>query len=340
MAIYRETGDGFVFTGPFAVATFEPGAAIELVPNPHYDDRAEHRPEIGLRRFTDGQSLALALEAGELDLAFNLPVEALPRLRADPEIEVSSFPVAYQYMMWMNTRSGALGEPAVRRAIDLAVDRAVLADVVRGGEVATGAFATFFPFAAEAPRQHDAEAARGLLEAAGWRDQDGHAVREKDGVELRLRLHAYPQRPDLLTFQPVLQAQLKAVGIAVETFVTEAVSELARARDFDLLLWAQHTAPAGDPAFFLEMFLRSEAANNHSGFANEASDAVLDRLAATAAPEGRAALAREAQKILFAETPVTFLLTPSWHYGARGALRSYEIWGSDYYVIRDDLFVE
>src|SRR6516165_10062385 len=116
-------------------------------------------------------------------------MEALPRLRARAGLTVKSFPVAYQYMMWMNTRRAPLADVRVRRA---------------------------------------------------------------------LVLYAYPQRPDLVTFLPVLKALYGQIGVAVETRLTEAVSQLAAAHDFDLLLWAQHTVPAGDPAFFLNMFLRTD----------------------------------------------------------------------------------
>ena len=339
MVVYRQTEDGPVFTGPFQVDAFDSGSELVLSPNPYYDDDVDRRPNLHLIRFPDAQSLALALEAGELDLAFNLPVEALPRLRADEALAIRSFPVAYQYMMWLNTRRPPLAEPAVRQAIDLAVDREMLTTAINGGDVATGAFAVFFPFAADEPRPFDPAAAEALLDNAGWTDTDGDGIRDQGGQDLVLDLHAYPQRPDLVSFLPVVEAQLQAVGIGVSTFVTEAVSDLARSQDFDLLLWAQHTAPAGDPAFFLNAFLRTGGGNNHAGYASPDYDAVLDAMAQTAAPDERAALARQAQDLLFADVPVSFLVTPSWHYGTNRRLAGYEVWGSDYYILREDLFV-
>ena len=339
MVVYRVTETGPVFTGPFQVDAFDSGVEMTLSPNPHYDDEAERRPDIRLIRFSDAQSLALALEGRELDLAFNLPVEALARLRSGDRLTVSSFPVAYQYMMWMNTRRPVLAELPVRQAIDLAIDREMLTEAIDGGTLATGAFAAFFPFAADAPRAFDPDAAAALLDAAGWADSDGDGIRDRAGQDLALDLHAYPQRPDLVSFLPVIEAQLRSVGIDVSTFVTEAVSELASAHDFDLLLWAQHTAPAGDPAFFLNAFLRSDGGNNHSGYANPDYDALLDALARMAGPDDRANLARQAQALLFEDVPVSFLVTPSWHYGTSERLAGYRVWGSDYYILRDDLFV-
>jgi peptide/nickel transport system substrate-binding protein len=263
-------------------------------------------------------------------------VEALPRLRTRADLTVKSFSVAYQYMMWVNMRRAPLADGRVRRALDLAVDREMLRDAVRGGQVATGAYASYFPFAATAPRAFDRAAAEDLLNAAGWR-RGADGVRRKDGQPLALVLYAYPQRPDLVTFLPVLKALYGQIGVAIETRLTEAVSQLAAAHDFDLLLWAQHTAPAGDPAFFLNMSLRTDAGNNYAGYRSARFDALLDQLARVSDPATRVAIAREAQALLAEDVPVVFLLTPHWHVGLSERLKHYEPWGSDYAIIRPDL---
>lgn len=334
MPVYRMTDTGPVFTGPYAIAAFDPGARLSLTPNPHYA-RAAERPDVTVIRVADAQALALGLQAGELDLAFNLPVEMLPMLERSDALTIKSFPVEYQYMLWMNTRSPALSDPRVRQAIDRAISRADLAQAARAGIPATGAYAPRFPFAADLAAPHDLEAAALLLDRAGWLPgNDG--LRRKAGETLTLRLLAYPQRPDLVTFQPVVRAALEDLGITVSTAVTESPSEAARGSDWDLFLWAQHTAPAGDPGFFLSLFLSTDGANNYSGWSDPDFDAVLARLGAEADPARRADVAREAQAIIAAGVPVSFLLTPEWHVGLSKRLAGYEPWGSDYYVIRDD----
>ena len=332
--VYRMDGDTPIFTGPFAVADFEPGGSINMVPNAHYEN-ADARPDITLRRIADGQSLALAFASGELDMAFNLPVETLAMLQA-AEGETVSFPVAYQYMMWMNTRSPALADPRVRRAIDLAMNRDDLVTAAQAGVPATGAFAETYPFAAEGPLPYDPARAAALLDEAGWTmGEDG--VRVQGGERLELILYAYPQRPDLVTFQPVVRAALGEIGIAVTTQVTESPSDVAASGDFDLFLWAQHTAPAGDPGLFLSLFFETDAARNYSGWSNADYDALIAELRAAGDPQARIDLAQQAQDMIAAEAPVAFLVTPEWHVGLSSALAGYEPWGSDYYVIRPDL---
>ena len=335
--IYRETQDGMVFTGPYAVEHFEPGSRLDLVANAHYPD-ANARPNVIIRRIADGQSLALAFKAGEVDLAFHLPVETLPMFANDPDLAVKSFAVGYQYMMWINTQRPGLEDVRVRKAINLAINRDDLAKAARGGVPATGAYAEVYPFAATGEITSDMAAAEALLDEAGWvRGADGR--RAKDSVPLELVLWAYPQRPDLITFQPVVRAALEEIGIGVTTQVTENPSDEARKGAFDLFLWAQHTAPSGDPGQYLGLFLASSGGNNYVGWSNAEFDAIVERLGQVSEPAERNELAREAQAIIAGDAPVAFLLSPEWHVGLSKRVADYEPWGSDYYVIRSDLQV-
>merc|ERR1719199_224262 len=91
--------------------------------------------------------------------------------------------------------------------------------------------------------------------------------------ELSVKLVAYPQRPGLPIMQPVIAEQLTALGITVNSVTTSAESwdeldKIMADKDFDLLMWAQHTLPAGDPAWFLNAFFRTDGGNNQAGFSN------------------------------------------------------------------------
>lgn len=334
--VYRLTAAGPIYTGPWAVAGFAVDKELRLTPNTHYAGAAE-RPDVLLRRFADSQSLALAVQAGEVDLGFNLPAEALPQLKRAAGVTVKSFAVGYQYMMWMNTEKPALSDVRVRRALDLAIDRDLLSSAVNGGRPATGAFPTDYPFASKDLRPFDRAKAAALLDEAGWKLDGG--TRKKDGVALALDILAYPQRPDLVTFQPVLKSEFAKLGIPVTTHVADNITAAVKDGQYDLALWAQHTAPAGDPAFFLNLFLRTGGTNNFSRYASPALDAILDRFNATSEPEARATIAREAEEKVFADAPVAYLITPVWHVGLSKKLAGYEPWGSDYYILRPDLKV-
>ncbi|AGT10623.1 ABC transporter substrate-binding protein [Paracoccus aminophilus] len=324
-----------LFTGPYKVTGFTADATLDLAANPYHPAGAD-RSDITLRKFGDAQTMALALQSGELDLAFGLPVEGLSAIRANPDLTVKSFQVGYQYFGFLNTESPTLSDPKLRQAIDLALGRPELIEAIGNGVPATGAFAPYFPFAGKVERVSDRYLAGDLLDKAGWTaGSDGK--RTKDGVPLRLRLVTYSSRPDLVTMLPVVAAQLNRLGIASETRVVENPGDAAAEGDFDIFLWAQHTAPNGDPAFFFNSMLVSGAALNHARYKSPAFDAIIAKFSETADPETRNQIALEAQDQLFEDVPVTFLIAPEWRVGLSTRLKDYEPWGSDYYVIRPEM---
>lgn len=336
MIVYHLEADGSArLSGPYAVKSFKPDASLELEPNPYFPG-ADHRSPVTIQKFGDAQAMALAYEAGDLDLAFGLPSEALARLKANPDLAVKAFPVAYQYLGLLNVKNPPLADVVVRRAVDLAIDRGQLVAAINGGSPATGAFAPYFPFAGKTQRPSDVEAAKKLLDSAGWRvGADG--IRVKNDKPLVLRIVTYPQRPDLVTMLPVVKSDLAAIGAKVETSVVEDPSSVAAAGDFDILLWAQNTAPTGDPAFFFNSMLRTGAALNYGGVSDPALDTVLDGFAQESDPAKRAAIAAKAEAITLKEAQMLYLVSPDWYVGVSKRLSGYESWGSDYHVLRADI---
>ena len=77
----------------------------------------------------------------------------------------------------MSTRTPALSDPRVLRAIDLVVSREDLVTAAQAGVPATGALADSYPFAAEGSLSHDPDAAVGVMAAPSG------------GEVLRPRLH-------------------------------------------------------------------------------------------------------------------------------------------------------
>lgn len=339
LVIYRVEGERFVFTGPYRVVEYRRGELVRLEPNPNYRVRSD-RPPVTIRRLTDPQALALGLESGELDVAFNLAAETVPRVKRRPGLTVKGTPVAYQYMLLVNAAKAPFDDARVRRAVDLAIDRGDLVTVLGAGEVATGLYPRFMPWSLEAARPHDRAAAEALLDDAGWRRPRPGAVRERAGKALEITLTNYPQRPDFLSLTPVVRAQLEAIGVGVRVETVDNITPHLMRKSFDLAFWTMHTAPGGDGAFALEQYLRSDAPVNVMGYASAAMDAVIDRLRATAGAEARAELVREAARLAIADAPIVFLLTPSWQVGLSARVAGYEPYPSDYYVVRDDLLLK
>ena len=163
----------------------------------------------------------------------------------------------------------------------------------------------------------DADAATTLLDEAGW-VLNANGKREKGGEELALTLVAYPHRPGLGIMQPLIEETLTNLGITVNSVLTGMDWDETQAflddRTFDMILWAQHTLPAGDPLWFLSAFFRSDGGNNHANIASEIIDFQLDLLSMAEGNE-RVHQAKEMHDAILDQQPVPNLVTPYWHIG-------------------------
>ena len=338
LVVYRVLGeDAFAFTGPYRIVSVKANNELALEPNPHYPG-ADNRPAIRIRYFADTNPMALALEAGELDLAFQIPAETLGRLRARGEISTTTILGGYQYYVIPNTARPPLDDARVRRAIQAAMDPSVMVRAARGGEVSKGFFPPPYPFSLNETYQHDPALAVRLLDEAGWRPgADG--IRAKAGKRLSFSLVSLSSWPDMQVYSPIVRSQLAKVGIDIVPRVVENFLAVATPGDFDLLFRVTHGAPAGDPIFQLNDALRSTGSRNFGKYKSAELDRVLIELEAASALDRRWQLAREAQRMVRAEAPIIPLAVTPFHIGTSKRLKGYEVFGADYYILRDDLVV-
>lgn len=335
LAIYKSVGDDFIFTGPYRVAAMKSGSELSLAPNPHYSG-AEKRPPVRIRLFSEPQSLTLALLSGELDLAFGIPAESLPRIAAQPGMSVRTITGGYMYLMIMNHARPPLDDVKVRRAIDLAIDRELLVKGAKAGAPAQGLYAAHYPFSAKQKFPHNIQAARTLLDEAGWTPAQG-GIRTRAGKQLAITLYATSNWPDLMIYLPIIRQQLAQIGIDVTPRVVESFLPIANSGEFDLLFRVTHTAPAGDPAFFANDGLRSTGSRNFGKYRGPELDAVLAGMEGEIDLAQRIASAHEIQRIVARDLPLAAIAEVPFHIGLSRRLADYDIWGTDYYIIRDDL---
>lgn len=338
----KDATDNFVFTGPYAIQKFTE-AQIDLVPN-QYFPQASERPLVTLKKVSDAHELAEGVKKNEIDIAFHLPIDTLPELRQTQDVVVKSFEVGYHYMAFHNMDAGRLDDLRVRKAIDIAIDRTALSQALAGGTGTRSLFPDYSPYYVdETSKIGDAGRAKELLDEAGWLLDDNSGMRMKDGKPLTINLVAYPHRPGLKTMQPVIEAALEALGMDVTSIVTgqdwSETQTILNDRSFDLMMWAQHTLPAGDPYWFLNNFFRSDMDSNYAGLASDEVDTLLDKLSVAEDHKVRVDASGAAMIAILDEVPVSNLVTPFWHVGLSKRMADYEPYGSDYYVIRPDLFV-
>lgn len=338
--VYKLDGGGdYVFTGPFKIVHYETNDHMDLDPNMYYPG-AKERPFIELKKYSDGHDLAKDVKKKKVDIGFHLPIDTLQDLREVEQVSIRSFEVGYHYMIHYNMDT--MTDHRVRKAIDTSIDRIVLSQALAGGHPTRSLFPDNSPYYLDNSDQHgDADIAALLLDEAGW-TLNGGKRKNSSGETLKVRLVAYPHRPGLVIMQPIIAEAMEDLGIEVESILTgddwSETSQIISDRSFEMLMWAQHTLPAGDPFWFLHSFFASDGGNNHANFASDDVDSLLSQLGEEDDHSNRVFLSGMVQDALREEVPVSNLITPMWHVSINtDNVKDYEPYGSDYYVIRSDL---
>jgi peptide/nickel transport system substrate-binding protein len=210
--------------GPYTVARVARGE-VRLTPA---DGAALPRPAhaLTLRTVHDENARALRLEAGRADVSLNLVSPTLlPALAAQPGLSIVSRAGSNLTYVVVDEQRGPLSEARVRRAMSLAIDRAMLCATLLGGRArpAEGLVAPAHWAHADAPPlPFDPPAARDLLAQA-------HA----QGAHVALLSSTERLRMDVAR---VLAQELADVGLEVEVTALELGTMIERLNggDFDL----------------------------------------------------------------------------------------------------------
>jgi peptide/nickel transport system substrate-binding protein len=269
-----------VGTGPYRCLEFRPGDVVRAELNPHY--HVAGRPffdTLELKGGGDAVSAARAvLQTGDYDYGWNLQVEdeVLTRLERSGRGRLLVTPTAQVEQIlpnladpWRevdgersnpNAPHPILGDPLVRRALGLLVDRTAIASELYGrfgsatGNILNGPAAFVSPNVRWA---FDPAGAESTLEAAGWRrGPDG--VRIKEGRRLRLVFQT-STNPVRQKTQAVVKQACARAGIEMEVkavlasvfFANDAADGYVR---FHADLQMYNVGPPPDPLRFMERF--------------------------------------------------------------------------------------
>lgn len=216
---------GIVGSGPYTLESFQPGVRAVLRRDPSYwgagppDGRAP--VERIVFEFLGSSAAALAaVREGEAQMMSPPPDPALiRRARRIPGVETEAVPSLFFEHIILNTERPPLDDPAVRRALAYAVDRAqivavmlddavpVLDSVLRPVQLGYApAFAGY---------RYDPARAAALLSRAGW-TRDGDEIFSKNGTPLRIPLVTDSQNALRATTARLMTEQARAAGIEIE----------------------------------------------------------------------------------------------------------------------------
>ncbi len=304
------TEDGNVSgTGPYRATEVETDVGLTLVKNENYWNGTPKLDTIYVRTITDGDTMTMAMQTGELDAAYGLPYSSLSLFANDP-YTISSVETSRSFFAQMNYATEALQDPNVRAAIAGAIDKEGFTQVLLegNGSAANGPFPESFAFgdASVTAQPYDPEESRRLLAASGWTDTDGDGYVDKDGETLSIRWLTYPSRQELPLLAESVQASLKEIGIRVEVNCTANHLDFIESGEWDIYASAFVCAPTGDPEYFFTTHCLDDSTKNRGGYHSDRLEELEEQMSGTFDPEERAALATEMTQTILDDNAFVF----------------------------------
>jgi len=331
-------------TGPFKFVEQKVGEFVRVERFNDYWNGPARLEKVIFHYMPDATVRGMALEAGNIDVAVRVTsVDAL-RLDRKEDIRVSRVVNHRTDFMRINCDREPLSDPRVRRAINYAIDREGIVNAASEGiyKPAATLYPPILPWSnRDLEVVYDMDKARTLLKEAGLVDTDGDGVVEFNGEPLIVRLYVAAGRADLILVAEIVQANLEKIGIRVNIVAMEfgAMRAMERAGNFDLSFTSWGTAPAGDPAYILEINVRSGGEHNYGRFSHKGLDELLTRGQTTFDRQERVAIYNEVQKVLRDESPLVFLFHRAEKTGMHTAVQGLEGHPAEMYLLHKDIYL-
>lgn len=220
-----------VGAGPFQFVRETAGEQLELTA---YEDYYLGCPDFKtfVIKVVPAASLTAGLLNGDIDVvgAGNIPLSDWETVKSSDNLVAKSITsYSYQYMQFnLSDENDAFQDPAVRTAIDKAIDKQLMVNQLMAGEglVAVGPMPEYHPYYNEdlVPNTYDPEAAKSELQTAGFDFGRTYTLLVPQGNQVR-------EQSAL-----IIQQNLKDIGITIEieTYDFATVLEMMRNGEFDL----------------------------------------------------------------------------------------------------------
>jgi peptide/nickel transport system substrate-binding protein len=300
-----------VCAGPFSFTERVPQDRMVLDRFPGYwNADAIHLDRIVFRPIADSTVRLVNLQTGQLDMLEELaPVDAA-KVEKDPKLRLRGVTSLGYEAIDINLAHGPAADnplakdPRVRAALEAAIDRKALNQVVMDGRFVPDNQAElptsrYFNTDIRVP-DRDVVKAKALLKEAGL-----------DRVALSLRTLNTPSDTQI---GEVLQAMAADAGIDIKLVAgeTNANIQAMNAGDFQtsLVIWSGRS----DPDFNIVQFLACDGFQNWAKYCNPRFDDALNRGRAVTDLAQRAAAYHDAASIYLAERPLIFLFHMTWLY--------------------------
>nr|WP_202502342.1 ABC transporter substrate-binding protein [Streptomyces sp. SID5785] len=267
-----------VGTGPYTLAKWSKGEKLVFDANPGYWGGKPEIEHFTMAIVKDDDVRATRLRSGDLDGAI-LPPNLAKTFAKDSGKKTYRAKTFDYRVVTLPTGNKVAGDTAVRRALDIGVDRRTMVDrILEGaGKKAYGPVPTDSPwFTRGTERPYDPAGARKILDEAGWK-KGADGIRAKDGVRAAFPL--WYLTGDKLRQDHALAYASDAKKLGIDIKVESGTWEVIEPRMPEDAVLAGGGAPA-DPDFdqytLLTSSLAGDGFNNMAWYENAQVDAALE----------------------------------------------------------------
>ncbi len=297
---------------------------------------------VNIQCFLDGDTMAMAMQNGELDACANLGYSTLPLFENNSSYTIHSTATSRSYMFTFNTQSGPFSDANVRKAVTMAINKEGFVNTLMHGfgQAAQLCYPASYEFGDSKVTgpAYDQAQAKQLLADAGWTDTDGDGYLDKNGEIFEISWVTYRNRIELPLLAESAQASLREIGIKVNIDDRESNNVIEDVpKDFDISSWALVTAPYTDGITFFNEFLTNYGIHGWSGAEHDAFMELYNTAAQETDSAKRAQYSVQLQQMLIDNSVLCVVSHNTMNIVTKSGVTGLAPHPSDYYEITADL---
>ena len=306
-----------VGSGPYAFSDFQKDAGgniltLKLAANKNYYNGAPYISRITFNFYPDDSALIDAYNKKEVMGMGSIPPQNIKDIKNVKSTNMHELVIPRYFSVFFNqTKSAALANDEVRKALNLAVNRHELVDSVLFAK-GLALKSPFFPQMkgyVEQSTDANIDEAKKILDEAGWKMSEEENVLKKNSAKIEFEL-VTADWPELVTTAEMLKKQWENIGAKVNVKVL-AVSDLQqnyiRTREYDSLLFGQATSFNPDLYSFWHSSQKRDQGLNLSMLDSSEADSLLESARQEMDEGKRIETYQKFQEILIKEIPAIFL---------------------------------
>lgn len=297
-------------TGPFRTVSRGDEAELESFDRYYLGKPAIDR--VVVKRFDALRTAWASLLRGELDMLYDVPADGVEFVRND-DVEVISVPRWYQYHLTFNSHHAVLKSAVVRRALNIAVDRAgIVKNVLYGAaEASSGPFyPKYWAYdGTQTPYQYDPAAAAALLDTAGYRLP---RISNTSGPRARFRFTCLLPQNFAVWERVALEIQRDLFNIGVDmqfkSVPFKEFNALVGSGKFDAVLLDMISGPAPARTYmWWRTARRSPVLFNVFGYENAEAERLFETLLGSTNEAATRSAVSKLQRVMYEDPPAIFV---------------------------------